>query len=129
MYCVWTTFLSVEVQRSCDRKEKIYFGVNIFSLIFVFLKKFDWFGMIHQWVYTRMMIKKNNLQNRFFFEKEFWITLLSLVVQSANTKKRETVFRVLFLVLKKYFQENCNLNGSVKIIKEVLQEQCKKTLF
>ena len=57
-----------------------------------------------------------------FFEKEFWITLLSLGVQSANTKKRETDFRVIFLVIEVYFQENGFLSGLVKFIKEVFQE-------
>ena len=64
-----------------------------------------------------------------FFEKELWITLLSLGVQSANTKKRETDFRVIFLVIEEYFQENRVLNGSVKFIKEVFQEKCKKNSF
>ena len=36
---VWTTFLSVGVQRSDDRKEKLYFGENILCFIFVLLKK------------------------------------------------------------------------------------------
>ena len=38
-----------------------------------------------------------------FFEKEFWMTLLSLGVQSANTKKRETVFRVNFFGYRELF--------------------------
>ena len=66
--------------------------------------------------------KKNQKKNKCFFEKEFWKTLLSLGVQSANTKKRKTVFRVIFLVIEKFFQENRILNGSVKIVKEVFQE-------
>ena len=42
----WTTFLSVGVQRTDDRKEKIFFGESLFSLEFVFPKKFRlvWFG-------------------------------------------------------------------------------------
>ena len=60
----WTTFLSVGVQRTVDREEKIYFGGSKFSLKLVVWKNFDWFGMIHQWVSTRMMIiRKNQKKN------------------------------------------------------------------
>ena len=122
---VWTTFLSVGGQRSADRKEKNYFGENIFPLKVVFFKKFDWFDMIHQWVYTRMMIKfKKTLKktwNKCFFEKEFWKTFLSVGVQNANAWKKNS-FQSIFLVIEKYFQENRILNDSVKSIKGVTQE-------
>ena len=36
----WTTFLTVGVQRTDDRREKIFFEKSMFSLEFVFLKKF-----------------------------------------------------------------------------------------
>ena len=36
----WTTFLSVGVQRTDDRKEKEFFGESMFSLESVLLKKF-----------------------------------------------------------------------------------------
>ena len=51
----WTIFLSVGVQRTDDRKEKIFFGGSMFSLKFVFLKKMliglVWFinGCTHAW--------------------------------------------------------------------------------
>ena len=97
----WTTFLSVGVQRTDDRKEKIFFQKACFHWNLFSLKSFNWFGMIHQWVYTRMMIKieKNSEEKTYtecFFENEFWITLLSGGVQNANIKEIRTVFQVNF---------------------------------
>ena len=51
----WTKVLSVGVERTDDRKEKIFFGGSMFSLKFVFLKKIliglVWFinGCTHAW--------------------------------------------------------------------------------
>ena len=65
----WTTLLSVRVHRTDDRKEKLEFGENINSLNWVFPEKLDWFGMIHQWGYTRMKTKlKNMCQKEKFFQ-------------------------------------------------------------
>ena len=124
-------FYQWEYREPMVKKKKIYFGKNTFFTEICFPKKIDWFGVIHQWVYTRMMIKikwitseKKFLSRCFFFKKEFWITILSVGVQSANVN--ETVFRVVFLVIEIYFRENRTLNGLVKLIKRVTQDCCKK---
>ena len=95
---------------------KHIFHWNLFSL-----RNLDWFGMIHQWEYTRIMInlRKNSEEKTCFkclFKNEFAITMLSVGVQSANIKKRKTAFRVLFLVIENFFHEKRILIGSVKFI-------------
>ena len=62
-----------------------------------------------------------------FFQKRIWVTLLSAGVQSANVKKRKTVFRIIVLVIETYFHEKRFLIGLVNIIKGVAQESIKKT--
>ena len=100
----WKTFLSNKVisEGTEDRwyKGKLIFWRKHFFHWFFSFKIFEWFDMIHQWVYTRMMIKKKKnqkkLHKRYFFKEEIRILLLSVGVQSANSKKRKTFFRVVF---------------------------------
>ena len=97
----WTTFLSAGVQRTDDRKEKIFFSESMFSLKFVFLKKFRLL-----WYDSSMGVHTHDDKNRkklwrknvhwVFFRKRFWITFLSGGVQNANNKDIKTVFQVKF---------------------------------
>ena len=83
----WTTFLSVGVQRTDDRKEEIVSWESLFSLEFVFLKNFDCFGMVNQWVYTCMMIKlKKNPEEKTYTECFFEKRVLNNIVISGSTE-------------------------------------------
>ena len=54
----WTTLLSVLVQLTDDRKQKLLFGGKVFFLGVCSLhKNVDCFGTIHQWEYTEVISK------------------------------------------------------------------------
>ena len=62
-------YREMQIEKKKYFSEKARFHWNLFSL-----KNFDWFGMVHQWVFTRMMIKlKKNLWRKnlhwVFFQK------------------------------------------------------------
>ena len=95
----WMTLLSVGVQRTDGRKEMFYF-YSFFHRKSFFKKNFDWFVMNYHWEYTRMMmeVKKDFLKWFFwmmcFFKRMFWITSLSMGVQSTKIETCKIIFRV-----------------------------------
>ena len=78
-------FISGGYRELMIEKKKYFVEKACFHWKLLPLKKFDWFGMIHQWVYTRMMInlEKNSEEktySKIFSKNEFSITLLSVGV-------------------------------------------------
>ena len=95
-------------------------------------------------MYTHIMIKlKKTLKKKpkmsVFFKKEFWTILLSVGVQSANTKKRKTVFRVFFFGYRElfpsksffeWFGKNCQRGCSGIMWKNYISEKkCLRKIF
>ena len=97
------------VQKTDDRKKYILFWrKHVFHWRWFSLKKFNWFSIIHQRVYTRMMIKIKNVfykifLGKCFFKKLFRITLLSAGVQCTKLRWRKTIFRVNLFCYREVF--------------------------
>ena len=97
-------FISGSTEDRWQKRRKIFRRNNFFHWNLLPLERFDWLGMIHQWVYTRMVIKKFSekkfpvsvfIENS-FFKKLFRLTLFSMGVWSTKIREWKTFCRVNF---------------------------------